>query len=258
MKRKFKFIVVSAVIASLAAAVVSVSANEAFEEETDITEAATEVTTEELTEQTTEAVAEESAEETNTSFKHIIIFEPGNVLTSWNGKGNYTETFNLTEFEHDFGFFISLSKDDDQIDGSNYTVMKNGNESITLTLSEEYLKSLDAGNHYFTVDFENVTLRGILAFNILETKSEVKNKLISDSVTGSPKTGTHGVGLVFSIITVSGTIAFITRKKYWYKMAGIEWIYRSVQGWWWFQYMDKDKDGFITEADYNWFAGYAS
>ena len=30
-KRKFKFIVVSAVIASLAAAVVSVSANEAFE-----------------------------------------------------------------------------------------------------------------------------------------------------------------------------------------------------------------------------------
>lgn len=59
-------------------------------------------------------------------------------------------------------------------------------------------------------DFENVTLRGILAFNILETKSEVKNKLISDSVTGSPKTGTHGVGLVFSIITVSGTIAFIT------------------------------------------------
>ena len=51
-------------------------------------------------------------------------------------------------------------------------------------------------------------------FNILETKSEVKNKLISDSVTGSPKTGTHGVGLVFSIITVSGTIAFITRKKY--------------------------------------------
>ena len=48
----------------------------------------------------------------------------------------------------------------------------------------------------------------------METKSEVKNKLISDSVTGSPKTGTHGVGLVFSIITVSGTIAFITRKKY--------------------------------------------
>ncbi|MBS6314802.1 MAG: hypothetical protein ACLUFX_05745 [Oscillospiraceae bacterium] len=24
------------------------------------------------------------------------------------------------------------------------------------------------------------------------------------------------------------------------------------------EYMDKDKDGFITEADYNWFAGYAS
>ncbi len=30
--------------------------------------------------------------------------------------------------------------------------MENGNESITLTLSEEYLKSFDAGNHYFTVD----------------------------------------------------------------------------------------------------------
>ena len=24
------------------------------------------------------------------------------------------------------------------------------------------------------------------------------------------------------------------------------------------EYMDKDKDGVITEADYNWFAGYAS
>lgn len=221
-KRKFKAIVVSAVIASFASAAFSVSADEASESETNITESTTEVATEEFTEQTTEALTEESTEyvtgvtneETNTPFKRVIIFEPGNVLKSWNGKGNYTETFDLTEFEYDFGSFISLSKDGDQIDGSNYTVMQNGNESITLTLSVEYLKSLDAGNHYFTVDFENVTLKGILAFNIPETKSEVKNKSISDAATGSPKTEAHGVGLVFSIITVSGTIAFITRKKY--------------------------------------------
>ena len=83
--------------------------------------------------------------------------------------------------------------------------------------------------------------------------------MISDSVTGSPKTGTHGVGLVFSIITVSGTIAFITRKNIDIKWQVLNEYIGAYKGDDDFkEYMDKDKDGFITEADYNWFAGYAS
>lgn len=205
----------SKIFAALAIAAVSALSAVTFSvnaEETSETEAVTEAVTE-AAEETTAAETEDETAPVKTVIQAEMF-----VNEEWNGSGDYTATIALSEFELDFGEFVSLlDGKDNVIDSSYYTVAQNGNESITFTVSEKYLQSLTEGNKYFYVDFENVYMSPGFAVKITPAETAVNTDTVSDSAvvpeTGSPKTGSEGVGMAFGLLTVSGAAAFITRKK---------------------------------------------
>lgn len=196
-----------AAVSVLSAVTFSVSADETSETEA-VTEAVTE-TVDSAAEETTEAETEDET----APVKSVILSEMF-VNKEWNGSGDYTATIALSEFGHDFGAFVSLlDGKDNVIDSSYYTVVQNGNESITFTVSEKYLQSLPEGNKYFYVDFENVFMSPGFAVKISPAETAVNTDSDDVPKTGSPKTGTKGVGMAFGLLAASGMAALVTRKK---------------------------------------------
>ncbi len=176
-------------------------------------------TTTEISKETSTVVTEASDETTTTVdeetdlFKKVVLLELATV-DKWNS-GDFSKTVELSSFGYDFGSFTNLIIKDKAIDSSNYIVSQNGNESITFTLNEAFIKSLSTDTNYFTVDFENVKLES--AFVVSTSKAEENTKPITNEVSNkkvpAPKTGNNSVGLLFGLLAVSGATAFISKKK---------------------------------------------
>lgn len=163
----------------------------------------------------TEADTSVSAEETTTAVKSTIVGEL-NVFDEWTGD-DFSKTIELSAFGYDFGVFTGLMLNDTVIDSSNYTVSQNGNESITFTINEAFMSTLSEETNYFTADFENITLQPAFAINISKVEEDTTEAsttaVVSSDKTESPKTGNKDASALLGLLTVSGLVAFVSKKK---------------------------------------------
>lgn len=163
----------------------------------------------------TEADTSVSAEETTTAVKSTIVGEL-NVFDEWTGD-DFSKTIELSVFGYDFGVFTGLMLNDTVIDSSNYTVSQNGNESITFTINEAFMSTLSEETNYFTADFENITLQPAFAINISKVEEDTTEAsttaVVSSDKTESPKTGNKNASALLGLLTVSGLVAFVSKKK---------------------------------------------
>ncbi len=212
-------------MSSLAAMNFVANAEEATETPTEIaTEAPTQVVTEVPTQGTTEVPTETPTEDPTTPMK-IAIVDGWVGLGTWNGIGDFTGTVNLSYFDEYFGEFKSLtnlSLREGEVDSAYYSVVQT-DEDITITLSEEYMNHLadiaKSNNidvdYYFEMDFEYVLLSAAFMVNVIGIQPDAVEPIVTTpkTNTGSPKTGTSGIGFVFGGLSVAGITAVVTRKR---------------------------------------------
>lgn len=220
MKIKKLFAVISAV-SFLAVGTVSfrVFAEEAATEAVTTTDTTETIVSTDAVEESTEAITStdttESTEETAIASKTIILAEVGG-FDEW-ANGDFSKTFELSNFGYDFGSFTSLILNGASVDSSNYSVAQNGNENITLTLRENFMSTLSEGSNYFTIDFEKVTMQSAFAVNVLEkNESEVETQVTipaaNNAKISSPKTGDSRMSSIFGLLTISGITALFSKK----------------------------------------------
>ena len=221
MKRKrLLSIAVSSILAvsSLSAVTFTANAEETTEAGAGTTEASTEAeteaTTEAATEPSTEATTEAPTEqETIDPYEDWVFVEDYYEVVEWSGSGDLTLTMDVSELGLEFGSFYALYDYDlNEIDSSYYVLTMNGNDTLTITVKEELLMSLTDG-YYIVADFEKVTLAPAFIVEIPEKAEASAVEQTTVKKTGSPKTGVKGVGLAAAMLSLSGAVAFITRKR---------------------------------------------
>ena len=127
--------------------------------------------------------------------------------------GDYT-AMDVSELGLEFGSFYALYDYDlNEIDSSYYVLTMNGNDTLTITVKEELLMSLTDGYYFIVADFEKVTLAPAFIVEIPEKAEASAVEQTTVKKTGSPKTGVKGVGLAAAMLSLSGAVAFITRKR---------------------------------------------
>ena len=231
MKRITKALAVLAAVTTTALSAMSVNAEETTEPMTEpvvtesaedatepVTTSAEETTEAETTAQTTVTSALTETTTTEATRPHaVIIFESGPAMVpNWKSEniwteGTHTRTFDLTSYNyesepHIFGDFCGLFCGDEEIDRDCYSVQYDKDKSITFTFNENFRKKYEEGSYFFTVEFENITMRSWFEFVLASPRTADKN-------TGSPKTGDKGVSLASSLLLLSGTGILISRKR---------------------------------------------
>ena len=222
MKRKrLLSIAVSSILAvsSLSAVTFTANAEETTEAGAGTTEASTEAeteaTTEAATEPSTEATTEAPTEqETIDPYEDWVFVEDYYEVVEWSGSGDLTLTMDVSELGLEFGSFYALYDYDlNEIDSSYYVLTMNGNDTLTITVKEELLMSLTDGYYFIVAYFEKVTLAPAFIVEIPEKAEASAVEQTTVKKTGSPKTGVKGVGLAAAMLSLSGAVAFITRKR---------------------------------------------
>ena len=230
MKRITKALAVLAAVTAIALSALSVSAEDTTEpvtepavtttaeETTEPTTSAAETTESETTVQTTVTTAPTETTTAEATRPHgIILFESGPVFDpNWKSEniwteGTHTRTFDLTSYNyesepHIFGDFCGLFCRGKEIESDCYSVEYDRDKSITFTFNENFRKKHEEGSYWFTVEFENMTMRGWFEFVLASPRTADKN-------TGSPKTGDKGVSLASSLLLLSGAGVLISRKR---------------------------------------------
>ena len=206
MNKIKKAIAVLTAVTSLSLSAVPVFAEEEQTKEPAVT-TAPEVTTEAGTEATT--VVET---------RNVIIAEPpvdykdkneGSIV-KWEGSGDAAVDADYpAETFGELGAFKGLTYKGEHVDSANYTFTSDGENGVKVVFSESYLKTLKQGPSFFTANFENGDVENFAIVNIEQTAAPTDVK----PVAGAPKTGDNGIGMIASLLALSGVTAYISRKK---------------------------------------------